>query len=328
MGNERHTLERLIYVPIERLEERYSAQWDDWFRQAFDEQNISYIPVGDSTERKINHGEFLDVVETNIYKTKQLQQILDIISSDPAQYTTVFFMDLWFPGIEQLFYIRDGMKLPIKIKGMLHAGSYDPYDFLSRAGMTEWARHFEAMICQEVDEVFLATQFHKDLIWKANLNLSSKKITYVEWPVETNFKLLPKENIVVFPHRLAPEKQPWEFEQLEAMFNQKYGIRAFWIKTKDVCNSKDEYYELLARSKVAVSTATQETFGIAMVEAVNNGCIPVAPNRLSYPEVLNQFKQYNSLEEAVDMIYDALTNYKRPNKIEGKTIPWVSKIIR
>jgi hypothetical protein len=37
---------------------------------------------------------------------------------------------------------------------------------------------------------------------------------------------------------------------------------------------------------VVVSTAWQETQGIAVIEAIRAGCDPLLPDRLSYPEVL------------------------------------------
>jgi glycosyltransferase involved in cell wall biosynthesis len=49
---------------------------------------------------------------------------------------------------------------------------------------------------------------------------------------------------------------------------------------------RDEYVELLLRSDVVLSMATQEFFGIAMVEAIAAGCVPVLPDGLSYPEVI------------------------------------------
>jgi glycosyltransferase involved in cell wall biosynthesis len=48
----------------------------------------------------------------------------------------------------------------------------------------------------------------------------------------------------------------------------------------------DAYTEALAASDVVVSTAFQETQGIAVIEAIRAGCDPLLPNRLSYPEVL------------------------------------------
>jgi glycosyltransferase involved in cell wall biosynthesis len=49
---------------------------------------------------------------------------------------------------------------------------------------------------------------------------------------------------------------------------------------------RPEYEQLLLRSDVVVSTAIQEFFGIAVVEAMAAGAVPLLPNRLSYPELL------------------------------------------
>ncbi len=50
--------------------------------------------------------------------------------------------------------------------------------------------------------------------------------------------------------------------------------------------NRPDYWSWLARSDVVVSTALQETFGIAVVESLLAGCWPVLPDRLSYREIL------------------------------------------
>jgi glycosyltransferase involved in cell wall biosynthesis len=50
--------------------------------------------------------------------------------------------------------------------------------------------------------------------------------------------------------------------------------------------SRERYYEWLRHGTVVVSTARQENFGIAVVEAVRRGCFPLLPQRLSYPEII------------------------------------------
>jgi glycosyltransferase involved in cell wall biosynthesis len=50
--------------------------------------------------------------------------------------------------------------------------------------------------------------------------------------------------------------------------------------------SRRAYYEWLERGSVVVSTAKQENFGIAVVEAIYHGCLPLLPKKLSYPEIL------------------------------------------
>ncbi len=50
----------------------------------------------------------------------------------------------------------------------------------------------------------------------------------------------------------------------------------------------DEYATALASADVVVSTAYQETQGLAIIEAIRAGCAPLLPNRLSYPEILGE----------------------------------------
>ncbi len=52
------------------------------------------------------------------------------------------------------------------------------------------------------------------------------------------------------------------------------------------CGSRREYASLLARCDVVVSTAIQENFGIAVIEAALAGCQPLLPHRLAYPEII------------------------------------------
>ena len=75
-----------------------------------------------------------------------------------------------------------------------------------------------------------------------------------------------KENIVVFPHRIAPEKNPEMFDKLALRFPEYK-----FVKTIDVTKTSEEYFELLAKSKIMVSFAQQETFGYSTVEGNGSG---------------------------------------------------------
>lgn len=46
------------------------------------------------------------------------------------------------------------------------------------------------------------------------------------------------------------------------------------------------YRQLLLRSDIVVSTARQEFFGVAVMEAIAAGAWPILPHRLSYPELI------------------------------------------
>ncbi len=66
---------------------------------------------------------------------------------------------------------------------------------------------------------------------------------------------------------------------------------------------RSAYEAWLKKGKVVVSTARQENFGISMVEAISAGCIPLLPNRLSYPEIIPKpFHPYFVYRDQADLI--------------------------
>ncbi len=311
---------RLMFVPIEPLEERYSLQWIKWFKEEFKKRETSYFLIGDQKKKKIKKGQFLDIYDTNIYKLEQLKSILYLLKKGFEG--TIFFMDLWFPGIEMIAYIRDCDNRRIRIEGIMHAGTYDPYDFLTQSGCNEWGEDLEKSWLRIFDKIYVATNFHKELIETNRGNY--KNIEVVKFPCYQGTKKeknIEKKNQVVFPHRLSIEKQPFVFKRIEEMYKDRYpNDEVEFVVTKERCRNKKEYYKCLAESKVSFSSALQETFGIAMLESFNLGCIPVVPDRLSYQEIFNSCFRYASLEEAVEMIYNGIhfhTRFSQTRYIES-----------
>jgi glycosyltransferase involved in cell wall biosynthesis len=64
---------------------------------------------------------------------------------------------------------------------------------------------------------------------------------------------------------------------------ERYGQR---IVHYGYVESREQYLRWLRQGTIVVSTALQENFGIAVVEAIRCGCIPLLPMRLSYPEII------------------------------------------
>lgn len=289
----------LINIPIEPLEERYSVQWDRWFMQEFAKAAVPFKTLyGDPIPSVIERGSFLDVVYTNIYKTSQLQKILFLLRDYKDDYELIlFFHDVWFPGLEMIAYIREGLSLKnLKIYGCLHAGSYDEQDFLHKKGMERWAKGIEhSWFSEIVDGIFVATEFHKNLLLSTRIS-NEEKIHVTGFPIYHEESTLSnkKEDIVVFPHRLDSEKQPHLFDALKVRFADSGWT---FVKTKECCKNKKEYFDLLSKSKIAVSFALQETWGIAMQEALFFGNIPLCPNRLSYSEMYKGVFLYDSEED-------------------------------
>lgn len=77
-----------------------------------------------------------------------------------------------------------------------------------------------------------------------------------------------------------------------------------------------DYRALLRRSDIVVSTADQEFFGIAVLEAMYAGCMPILPRRLSYPELIPPEAHaaclYETPEELVAKLSHALQRSTPP----------------
>lgn len=68
-----------------------------------------------------------------------------------------------------------------------------------------------------------------------------------------------------------------------------------------------DYFETISKAKVMLITSKEETFGYQVLDAVFNGCIPLAPNKFSYPELLYDRNLYSSYDELVSKIKEILT---------------------
>ncbi len=308
-------MKRIVDVPIESLPDRYSTDWSRWFQREYNRLNTDAIIINPkSLSDTIREGSFLDVTATNYYKAQQIAEISEMIYNHIITNDDVFlFHDIWNPAIESLAYIRDGLGMKFKITGCLHAGSYDPHDFLAKKGMGYWAEDIENGWFKIIDKIFVATNFHKRLICEKR-KVNPKKIIVTGFPIYYEGKHLPKENIVVFPHRLDDEKNPYLFTETESYF-QMIDPKWKFIRTKDVCGTKQEYYNLLERSKIAVSFADQETWGIACLESLFAECLLVVPSRLSYREIYPNSVQFSSFSEAIRIIESMM---KDPSKYKGE----------
>ena len=307
---------QIIHLPIEPFPHRYTQDWYNWYSCRMTENEK--IIIGDCFYGTIVDGSFLDVTGTILCKNDQMRKIIKFIRNNkdtfPWKETVFFFHDLWHPGVTDLLYIRDGLKLPFKIAGMLHAGTYDSFDFLAQQGMTPWGSYIECAWFNNVDLIFVATEFHKKLLTSTRVNkLLEDRVVVTGFPIypRYEFSMDNRPRGVIFPHRLNKEKQPELFTKFAHEICNR-DATVYCDKTIGVCKNKVEYFQKLRSYKVGISFALQETWGIAMQEVVFAGAFPLVPDRLSYSELyLDRFKypKNASMQEIVDRALDLLNNY-------------------
>ena len=293
----------IYLVDLEPVETRYTAQWKTHLplilrKHGHDVQVISGpadIPSATTP------GAFLNFGGTNIYKSAQVEQIGRLFCSGSISPGDHFlFTDAWHPGIINLKYMSELLQIPVTIHALWHAGSYDPQDFLGRLiGDAAWVRNAEKSFFYAVDHNYFATDFHIDLFCDQLLSTTVEeinirhpgKIVRSGWPMEymtstlTPYKGMKKRDLVLFPHRIAPEKQVEIFRDLKEHLPQYE-----FVVCQDQQLSKNEYHNLLGEAKLVFSANLQETLGISWYEGAVVDAIPMVPDRLSYSEMA--FKEF------------------------------------
>jgi len=170
-----------------------------------------------------------------------------------------------------------------------------------------WVRHAEQSMFFTYDDNFFATDFHIDMFVRTLFGLDNPwieddiadalagehpRIKRVGWPMEylehslDSYKCMDKENLIVFPHRIAPEKQVDIFRDLKEQLPQYE-----FVICQEQQLTKNEYHNILGRAKLVFSANLQETLGISWYEGALVNAIPMVPDRLSYSEMaLAEFK--------------------------------------
>lgn len=295
-------MSKLIVLPLEPLEMRYTTQWRRWFEQAFKKHNIDYMFVdGIPLTKEIETGAFLDAHSTNHWKLTQLAAVVRLMKQGQINSGDIIFdFDLWHSGLEAIPYVIAFTKQDLKIYGIWHAGTYDKTDMISRAGMGDWAKWIETGWGKFIECGFVGSKYHKDMIeYNRDCN-----VTVTGLPMNSAEITLGRENVkkkrqVVFTSRISPDKRVDLYERIK--FNlQGTGIR--FIETQVQKYAKEQYYDVLAESAVVLSTAEHEMFGIGVIEGMMLGCQPVVPNGLSYVDYVDRKWRYDTIEEATNMV--------------------------
>jgi hypothetical protein len=303
----------MIYiVDLEAVETRYTAQWKKHVPSLLKKagHDVQVICGPEDIPSATTPGAFLNFGGTNIYKSRQVEQISRLFCSGSINHGDHFlFTDAWHPGIINLKYMSELLQIPVTIHALWHAGSYDPQDFLGRLiGPEKWVRRAEQSFFHAVDHNYFATDFHINMFLSNLLGNSSKdsigsdKIVRTGWPMEymdntlTQYKGMPKRDLILFPHRIAPEKQVEIFRDLKHHLPQYE-----FVVCQDQQLTKNEYHNLLGEAKLVFSANLQETLGISCYEGAIVDAIPMVPDRLSYTEMyFDNFKYPSEWTESYE----------------------------
>ena len=189
-------------VDLEAVDTRYTAQWKKHLPQQLQNKTDNDVVVisGGETLQATTPGAFLNFGGTNVYKSKQLEQIGEMFCNGTVKDGDYFlYTDAWNPTVIQLRYMAELLGVDIRIGGMWHAGSYDPQDFLGRLiGEKAWVRNAEKSMFWCYNHNYFATEFHLNMFAQnllkykgmfgmsaaETLKDSNENIVITGWPME------------------------------------------------------------------------------------------------------------------------------------------------
>lgn len=299
-------MSRVIYLPIEHEDTRYTEAMDVAIISYLEENHIPFTRISPSVDMPWTAGSFLNAPKTIRVKALQIAELARMFGGgEVSDGDIVFCSDIWMPGIEAVAYLNFFCGKRVSLRGFVHAGSFTDTDFVR--DMERWAKGFEDSVFDIADKLYVGSNFIRNDILKKRM-VPSDKVVVSGLPMDTALNSVPvtaKENIVVFNGRNCDEKQPWLFDEIAVRIRAQIP-EAVFINTQRQRLQKKSYYDLLARAKVVVSFALQENFGYGVAEAVALGCRPVLPDRLVYPELYEQRHLYKTMDECEALIISAL----------------------
>jgi len=312
----------LVWVPIESLQERYTAQWASEFPKEFIKAGFDVTVIeGEPLSNHVEVGTFLDINSTVAFKSSQMQKIARLFHTKQVKDGTVFFFgDIEFWGIEAVRLMADMNKVKVKLTGFLHAASYTKGDAFEIAA--PYQRYTEVGWIAAMDRVFVGSEYHKKAVTERRLHISNvvkleNRILVTGNPTFASqyedFGTLERCNRILLTNRFDSEK---DVEQTLELFLRAHQAHPDWefaictgrkeFRSNDPALvakarayekagvleiheglTKREYHHMLATSKVMVSHSREESFGYCVVEAMRYGCVPYLKNNASHPELVN-----------------------------------------
>jgi len=281
---------RVIFVPQYPTPMRYQEWWFTYFPDMLRYHGFEVLTLGERAvgelKVKAKTGLFAPITPSVLFETEQIKEYMHL----PVRKDDILFMaDISFPGFfPQILY----HKRPDQIYGFCHATSLNYRDYFEFKREQKWPT--EKAIMELCHKVFVGSNYHKKKLGLANTVVAPLPFPNMKESLNANRLIADRKNNIISVSRIGSQKVDDSVE---------YDVkRKFSDIRRQECYSWHEYYEFLADSKIMLITSREETFGYQVVDGILNGCIVLAPNMCSYPELLNGSFLYDSNEELIDKI--------------------------
>ena len=357
---------KIFYMGLEPYEGRYTLQLTDWTERAYKKRGVEYVIVPGTTiddSKAISVGQVLDAHGRSYFGMSQIMNLVQMMrNGEVTKDDVIFFEDMFQPGMESLPYILNQVDAKHRPTIYLRclAQAIDPDDFVHVWGMSKWMSLYEQM-CNEIPNVVILAS-NEEMVanmrianWKAPIyNISG--LSFGKEEVQSRVEQKPfmeRKNRVVFGARWDQEKQPQFFLDMIQKFKEKHPETEFTIcqggplrsnndfyvqEAKHLAKQglltinenlkKNEYYEILADSRVLFNCALQDWTSNTVSEADALGANVLFPAYRSFPEVFanDHTRMYVpwSQEDAMNKLELLLS---KPSPSMGQISDWTNGTI-
>ena len=280
-------MSRIIFVPQYPTKLRYQEWWFHTLPDQFRKAGFDVWVLGEDWIEMFggvaSDAAMFSPISTAI--TFETEQINEYMQTPLKEDDILFLADISFPGFfSNVLY----HKRPKKCFAFCHATSKNNLDYFSPVEFSKFP--VEEAHASLFKTVFVGSQYHRD-----KLRWPNAEVTYLPYPnLKSYFNTKNKKHKIVSASRITPQKVDL---RLERLVQENF----YPIGRKDH-KTWEDYYKFLSESEVLLITAREETFGYQVVDAVINGCIPIAPNKFSYPELLPHNYLYNDEDELMELL--------------------------
>lgn len=356
---------KLYYMGLEPYEGRYTLQLQHWSEEVFKRRGVEYEVIHGElldSSKSIVTGQVLDAHGRSYYSLTQMAKLVAKMKAGEITWEdTIFFEDMFTPGMEVLPYIMDQTTPEYcpNIWVRCLAQTIDPDDFLHVWHMEEWMSKYEHMVNVFVKGVLASNEemvAHMKIAgWNVPIyNISglafSKEEVQSRVPVRKDFH--DRKRRVCFAARFDQEKQPNFYmdmiERLKPYHDIEFCVlsggplrsndelilqRARELEQRGMLTihenlKKNEYYELLADSRVLFNCALQDWVSNTASEADALGTNCLYPAYRSFPETFaNDAECLYIPWSTVDADTKLIKMLNKPRENLGKLSDWTSGTI-
>ena len=277
---------RIIFVPQYPTKMRYSEWWIEKFQEEFRKHFDRVITLGYDYYLNIDNvmarKELFSPVNEAI--NFELAQIKEYMNMQIYKDDILFLADLSFPGIfSNILY----HKKPKKIYAYCHATAKNKYDYLKKVETFKFQNEISHSIL--FDKIFIGSEYHFRKLYWPNLVI-------VGLPAPPKNLIYKYPNIIKnkFLCSVARQNKQKVNKLTEKFLEEKFKIHR---PMDGSMKNWHLYSKFLTESKILIISSLEDTFNYTILDAVRCECIPIAPNKLCFPEILPRDYLYSNIKD-------------------------------